>query len=219
MTPHLRGTPFLTSFQAYVLSCWTYRVLRFIRSNWHYLWSSDGQSASICSVFNAHSSGWFLQYLHLHLRQKNKYLKCEAKECTQKHSGLDRAFGSEIGRTLGCPAWDSWSREVTLVNTRRIKMPGKIASEQHQWRRRNAELFEIRTLDRWTRVRVQQIPTQRDQKQPLWQTTIAWRTKWMKITFKEDQRHLTNWNQLMMKTCQRRHEWQETFFQFVERTV
>ena len=61
---------------------------------------------------------------------------------------------------------DSWSREVThtLVNARRIKMPGTRAAEQHQWRRRDAELLEIRTLDRWTRVRVQQIPTRRGQK-------------------------------------------------------
>ena len=65
--------------------------------------------------------------------------------------------------------------EVTPVNARHIKMPGKIAAEQpsaeeaetHQRRRRDAELLEIRTLDRWMRVRVQQIPSQRDQKQPL----------------------------------------------------
>ena len=31
----------------------------------------------------------FLQCLHRHLRQKNKYLKYEAKVCTQKHSGLE----------------------------------------------------------------------------------------------------------------------------------
>ena len=31
----------------------------------------------------------FLQNFHLHLHQKNKYLNCEAKECTQKHSGLE----------------------------------------------------------------------------------------------------------------------------------
>ena len=61
------------------------------------------------------------------------------------------------------PVWGSH----TLVNARRVKMCGKIAVEQHQRRRRDAELLEIRTLDRWIRVRVQQIPTHRDQKQPL----------------------------------------------------
>ena len=45
----------------------------------------------------------------------------------------------------------------TPVNAGRIKMPGKIAAEQDQRRRRDAELLEIRRLDRWTRVRVQQI--------------------------------------------------------------
>ena len=55
----------------------------------------------------------------------------------------------------------------TLVNVRCIKMPGTRAAEHHQRRRRNVELLEIRTHDRWTRVRVQQIPTRRGQKQPL----------------------------------------------------
>ena len=55
----------------------------------------------------------------------------------------------------------------TLVNARLIKMPGTRAAEQHQRRRRNAEFLEIRTHDRWTRVRVQQITTRRGQKQPL----------------------------------------------------
>ena len=139
----------------------------------------------------------FIQYLHLHLRQKNTYPKCEAKECTQKHSG------SELSGQRSAELPDARHARLlvqgshTLVNARHI--PGKIAAERHQRRRRDAELLEIRTLDRWTRVRVQQIPTRRDQKQPLCQTTIAWRTKWTKITFKEDQRHLVNWNQSMMK--------------------
>ena len=46
-------------------------------------------------------------------------------------------------------------------------MPGTRAAEQHQRRRRNAELLEIQTHDRWTRVRVQQIPSRTGQKQTL----------------------------------------------------
>ena len=109
----------------------------------------------------------FLQYLHLHLRQKNKYLKCEAKECTQKHSGLELS-GQKSAELLDArharlPVQGSH----TPVNARHIKMPGKIAAEQHQRRRRDAELLEIRTHDRRTRVRVHQIPTRRGPKQPL----------------------------------------------------
>ena len=109
----------------------------------------------------------FLQYLHLHLRQKNKYLKWEAKKCTQKHSGLELSGqrSGELPDALHERLLVQGSH--TPVNARHIKMPGKIAAEQHQRRRRDAELLEIRTLDRWIRGRVQQIPTQRDQKQPL----------------------------------------------------
>ena len=109
----------------------------------------------------------FLQYLHLHLRQKNTYLKCEVKECTRKHSGselsgLKSAELVDAGH-VRLPVWGSH----TLVNARRIKMPGTTAAEQHQRRKRNVELLEIRIHDRWSGVRVQQIPTRRDQKQPL----------------------------------------------------
>ena len=105
--------------------------------------------------------------LLLHLRQKNKYLKCEAKECTQKHSGLELSDQRSAELPDARHARLLVQGSHTPVNARRIKMPGKIAAEQHQQRRRDAELLENRTLDRWTRVRVQQIPTRRDQKQPL----------------------------------------------------
>ena len=109
----------------------------------------------------------FPQYLHLHLRQKNTYLKCEVKECMRKR------LGSELSGQKSAELPDA--RHVRLqvrgshthVNARRIKMPGKIAAEQHQRRRRNVELVETWTHDRWTRVRVQQITTRRGQKQPL----------------------------------------------------
>ena len=109
----------------------------------------------------------FLQYLHLHLRQKNTCLKFEFKECTRKHSG------SELSGQKWAELPDARhprllvQRSHTPVNARHIKMPGKIAAEQHQRRRRDAVLLEIRSLDRWIRFRVQRIPTQRDQKQPL----------------------------------------------------
>ena len=51
----------------------------------------------------------------------------------------------------------------TPVNARHIKMPGEIAAEQHQRRRRDAELLEIRTLDRWIRVEVRWILNRRGQ--------------------------------------------------------
>ena len=108
-----------------------------------------------------------MYHLLLHLRQKNKYLKYEAKECTQKHSGL------ELSGLKSAELLDARHARLlvqgshTLVHARHIKMPWKIAAEQHQWMRRDAELLEIQILDRWTRVRVQQIPTRRDQKQPL----------------------------------------------------
>ena len=40
----------------------------------------------------------------------------------------------------------------TFVNARRIKMPGKMAAEQHRRRRRNVELLQIQIHDHWTRV-------------------------------------------------------------------
>ena len=107
------------------------------------------------------------QYLHLHLRHKNTYLKCEVKECTQKRSGSELSGQKSAELPDARHARLAVQGSHTLVNARRIKMLGKIAAEQHQRRRRNVELLEIRTHDRFTRVRVQQIPTRRDQKQPL----------------------------------------------------
>ena len=111
-----------------------------------------------------------------------------------------RAFWSEIGRTPGCPACETPSpgKSHTLVNARRIKMSGTRAAEQHQRRRRNVELLEIQIHDRWTRVEVRRIPSRRGQKQPLWQVTRTWRTRRMRITSEEDQRHIINWNQSTM---------------------
>ena len=79
-----------------------------------------------------------------------------------------RAFWSEIGRTPGCPACETPGLgSHTLVNARRVKMPGTRAAEQHQRRRRNVELLGIRIHDRWTRTEVRRIPSRRGQKQPL----------------------------------------------------
>ena len=109
----------------------------------------------------------FLQYLHLHFHQKNACLKCVVKECTREH------LGSELSGQKSAELLDAWHVRLlvrgshTLVNARRIKMPGTRAAEQHQRRRRNVELLEIRIHDRWTRVRVQHVPTRRGQKQPL----------------------------------------------------
>ena len=78
-----------------------------------------------------------------------------------------RAFWSEIGRTPGCPACETPGTGKSHTRECKSYQAGTRADEQHQRRRRNAELLEIRTHDHWTRVRVQQIPTRRDQKQPL----------------------------------------------------
>ena len=142
----------------------------------------------------------FVQYLHLH-PPPEKHVPEMRGQGVHAQALRIRAFWSEIGRTPGCPACETPGPGKSHIRAGRIKMPGKKAAEQHQRTRRDAELLEIRTLDRWTQVRAQQIPTRRDQKQPLRQTTIAWRTKWKKIIFKEDQRHHINWNQSMMKTC------------------
>ena len=109
----------------------------------------------------------FPQYLRLHLRQKSTCLKCEVKECTRKHSGSEPS-GQKSAELL-----DAWHarrpvrRRPTLVNASRIKMPGTRAAEPHQRRRRNVELLEIQTHDRWTRVEVRWIPSRRGRKQPL----------------------------------------------------
>ena len=161
----------------------------------------------------------FPQYLHLHLRQKSTCMKCEDKECTRKHSK------SELSGQKSAELLDA--RHVrrlvqgshTLVNASRIKMPGTRAAEPHQRRRRNVELLEIQIHDRWTRVEVRWIPSRRGQKRRLRQTTRTRLTRWTRTTSNEDQRHLINWNQWTMKTCRRRHEWQETFFTSVVRTM
>ena len=149
----------------------------------------------------------FSQYLHLYLRQKNTCLKCEIKECTRKRSGseLSGQKSAELpdARHARLPVQGSH----TLVNARPIKMPGTRAAEQHQRRKRNVEL-EIRTHDRWTRVRVQQIPTRRGQKQPLRQVTRTWWTGWMRITSEEDQRHLIKWrSDVCLCMSRTKHVW------------
>ena len=75
-----------------------------------------------------------------------------------------RAFWTEIGRTPGCLACETPGPGKSHTGECKTYQD---AWEQHQRRRRDAELLEIRTLDRWIRVRVQRIRTQRNQKQPL----------------------------------------------------
>ena len=87
----------------------------------------------------------FLQYLHLHLRQKNKYLKCEAKECTQKHSGLELSGQRSAELPDARHARLLVQGSHTLVNARHVKMPGKntylkfeftATAEEAMWRPR-----------------------------------------------------------------------------------
>ena len=99
----------------------------------------------------------FPQYLQLHLRLENTYLKCEVKECTRKHlgSGLSGQKSADLPDAQHARLLVQGSH--TLVNARRSKMPGTRAAEQQHRRWRNVELLDIRTHD----------PTRRDQKQPL----------------------------------------------------
>ena len=72
----------------------------------------------------------FPQYVHLHLHLKNTYLKCEVKECTRKRlgSGLSGQKSAELpdARRARLPVQGSH----TLVNARRIKMPGTRAADR-----------------------------------------------------------------------------------------
>ena len=135
-------------------------------------------------------SGRFPQFFRLHLRQMNTRLKSEDKECTRKHSGSEPS-GQKSAEHL-----DAWYVRLlvrgshTLLNASRMKMP------------RNVELLQIRTHDRWTRVRAQPIPTRRGQNQPLLQTTRTWRTEWM---CKE---YISNYRKLATKTVYSQHEQQ-----------
>ena len=109
------------------------------------------------------------KFPHLHLRQTVMCPKCEHKECTRTQSG------SELSGQKSAELPDAWHarlpvwRSHTLANADRIKMPGTRAAEPHQ-RRRNVESLWIRIHDRWTRVRVQRIPSRRGRKRPLRQT-------------------------------------------------
>ena len=145
----------------------------------------------------------FLQYLHLHLRQKNTYLKCEAKECTRKHSGLELSGQ----RSAELPDAGHASLLVqgshTPVNARHIKMPGKDSrrtASAEEARRGIVGDPDTQPLDpsssstdpnpkrsKTTSVTDDSLANQMDED-----------------TFKKDQRHLINWSQSMMKTCQKK---------------
>ena len=131
-----------------------------------------------------------------------------------------RAFWSEIGRTPGWPARETPGPGKS--HTRECK------SYQDAWdeSRRTASAEEAKlgiVGDPDTRPLDPSgssvVPSRRRQKQPLRQTTRTQLTRWTRTTSEEDQRHLINWNQSTMKTCRRRHEWQETFFTSVVRTM
>ena len=76
----------------------------------------------------------FPQHLHLHLRLKNTYPKCEVKECTRKHLG-SRLSGQKSAELPDARRARLLVQGHTPVKARRIKTPGKIAAEQHQRRR------------------------------------------------------------------------------------
>ena len=130
------------------------------------------------------------------------------------------AFWSEIDGTPGCPACETPGPEKT--HTRECK------TYQDAWdeSRRTASAEEAKrgiVGDPDTRP-LHPSSSSMDPDPKRSKTTSVTdnenlRTGWMSTTSEEDQRHLINWNQRMMKTCRRRHEWQETFFTSVARTV
>ena len=120
-----------------------------------------------------------------------------------------RAFWSEIGRTPGCPAcetpgpgkshtceckscqdaWDESRRTASAEETKHGIVGGPDTRPQ--------DPSSSSTDPNPKRSKNNLCDRQRETR----------RTRWI------------NWNQSTMKTCRRRHEWQETFFTSVERTV
>ena len=129
-----------------------------------------------------------------------------------------RAFWSELldARHATLPV----RRSHTLVSAKLVKMLGTRVVELQRRRRRNVELLRIRIHDHWTRVQVRWILSRRGRKRPPWQTLKKrGRPDAMRTTFNEHPLLLIRWNLSMMKTCRRGHEWQETFFISVVRTI
>ena len=110
--------------------------------------------SNICSELHMYHLCACLENLY---RSASSQPDGEVKECTRKHPGSELS-GQKSAELLDARHVRRLVRERrTLANASRVKMPGMRAAEQHQRRRRNVEL-EIRTHDRWTRVRVQLIP-------------------------------------------------------------
>ena len=96
----------------------------------------------------------------LDFRQKNKHLKCKAKECTQKHSGLELP-GQRSAEFPDGAARETLGPVKSHIRERKThEYAWESSRKQHQWGSRDAEMLEIRTFDRLTRV--QQIPTRKD---------------------------------------------------------
>ena len=138
----------------------------------------------------------FRQYFHLHLRQTVMCPKCEDEECTQKHSGSE----------------PSGQKSAELLDARHARLPvlgshthtRECKSNQDAWDERPSRISGGgETWNCW-RSRY---------------TTAGPEWKFGGSRAEEDQRHLINWNQSTMNPSRRRHEWQETFFTSVVRTV
>ena len=110
----------------------------------------------------------FPQYLHLHPSPEEHVPEMRGQGVYTKALKI-RAFWSEIGRTPGCPACETpgpgkyHTRECKTYQDAWGREPPSSISGGGETR----NCLEIRTHDRWTRVRVQQIPTPIGQKQPL----------------------------------------------------
>ena len=137
----------------------------------------------------------FQRYLHLHLRHNPTVMnpRCVDKECTQKHSGSELS-GLKSAELLDARHVRLQVQEShTLVNAKRIKIPGTKVDEKQRRRRRNAELLRIQTHDHWTGVQVRRTQSRRGRKRPPWQTLKTWQTRWMWTTFKGHPQPLFRW--------------------------
>ena len=145
----------------------------------------------------------FLQYLHLHLRQQDQSILVRNRQNSWLPCMRDSRSG-EVTHTRECRSYqDAWEDSRRTASAEEVRR-GIVG---------DPDTGPLDSCGSSTD------PEPQREKRPLRQTTRTRLTRWMRTTSEEDQRHLNNWNQWTMKTCRKRHEWQETFFQFVERTV
>ena len=130
-----------------------------------------------------------------------------------------RAFWSEIGRTLGCPACETPGPGKSHTHTRECKTYQDARDES----RRTAAAEANREVAADPDTRPLNPSSSSTDPEPKMTTTTAEEdaensTERMDvITFKGHLQHLIRLNLSVMKTCRRRREWRETFLTSVVR--